>query len=367
MGRSIVLFTLMITTVASASAQHLEFIDFKVSGDQNVWTYSVICPNGSADSLVVHLKIPRSAYVKQVPRTTEYSLEKRIVTPKKKNSLEEKKRVTLKMEYSLQQERLDDGKLRIKFDPLDGSNRTFTFEVIAPKNVTKNGEINWTIPPDSSNTGTIPGPVASKDPIIRPVLGVGGSWRFWEKDFKVENDAVSIKYEGYFQPSLNTGLLLNFNWKNKRFQYLGLLLSLEFGIDDSKIIDGVVCGLTFCVPRFSEIFFGVSMRTEQKLRSEFEDIAKELANDINAMTIEELKKKDNKINPQTIKWNFERFMNLDESENYDGFPTINPIDKEPIFYGTPLIDHTNWALVCGIALPIDLGNWIPNLIGKIVG
>ena len=85
------------------------------------------------------------------------------------------------MEYSLQQERLDDGKLRIKFDPLDGSNQTFTFEVIAPKNVTKNGEINWTIFPDSSNTGTIPGPVASNNPIIRPVLTMGGSWKFWAK------------------------------------------------------------------------------------------------------------------------------------------------------------------------------------------
>ena len=353
MTRSILLFMLTIATVASANAQNLEFTDFKVRDDQNVWTYFVIRPKKSADSLVVHLKIPRSAYVKQVPRTTEYSLEKRIVTPKKKNSLEEKKRVTLKMEYSLQQERLDDGKLRIKFDPLDTANQTITFEVIAPKNMTKNGEINWTINSDA-NKGTIPGPVASNDPIFRSVLTMGGSWRIRGEDFKVENNAVLIEYDGHFRPSLSAGFMLNcLNLDHKCVQAINFLLSLEFGVDSSKIIDGFVGGFTFRVPRFPEIFLGVSMRTEQELRSGFIIVAKKLDIDI------KLKDKDDK-------WNFARFNGLGNLKDYDGFPTIDPRDKEPIFYGTPLIDHTTYTFVCGVALPIDLGNLIPNLIGKIV-
>ena len=357
MTRFIILFALIITTVASINAQNLEFTDFKVQDDQNVWTYFVIRPKKSVNSLVVHLKIPRSAYVKQVPRTTEYSLEKRIVTPKKKNLLEDKKRVTQKMEYSLQQERLKNGNLQIKFDPLDSSNQTFTFEVIAPKNMTKNGEINWTINLSSNNKGTIPGPVASKDPIIRPVLAMGGRWRNDDfVDFKMENNAVLIKHkqENKFQPSLSAGFLINcFDWDNRWLQSLDLLLSLEFGADGSKIIDGFVCSFTFRAFRLPELFVGVSMRTEQELRSGFMIVAKKLEMDIKS------KDKDNK-------WNFDRFNGLLNLEDYDGFPTINPRDGQPIFYGTPLIDHTNYTFVCGIALPIDLGNLIPNLIGKIV-
>ena len=337
----------------------------------------MICPQ-SVNSLVIQLNIPRVAYVKQAPRTTEYSREKRIVTSTEKDSLTErivtstekdslteKKSVTPKMEYSLRQKRLKDGtlQLQIKFLPTDNANKKFNFEVIAPKNATKNDEIAWTIEASPKNIeGMAPGPVASNDPIIRPALGVGGSWRFWGKDFKVENDAVLIKYDGYFQPSLNTGFLLNC------FNSLDLLLSLEF-VDGSQIIDGVVCGLIFQVPRFPEIFLGVSMRTEQKLREDFKKVAKKLAKDINAMSMKKLLKlntKDNKINPETIKRNFARFKKLEKPEDYDGFPTLDPRDKEPIFYGTPLIDHTNCALVCGIALPIDISDWIPNLIGKII-
>ncbi len=380
MTRSIFLFTLMIATVASANAQNLEFMGFNVRDEQNVWTYSVICPQMD-NSLVVELKIPRSAYVKQAPRTTEYSLEKRIVTSTEKDSLTErivistekdslteKKSVTPKIEYSLRQKRLKDGtlQLQIKFLPTDNADKKFNFEVIAPKNATKNGEIAWTIEASPKNIeGMAPGPVASNDPIIRPVLGVGGSWRFRGKDFKVENDAVLIKYDGYFQPSLNTGFLLNC------FNSLDLLLSLEFGVDSSKIIDGFVGGFTFRIPRFPEIFLGVSMRTEQKLRSGFEEAAKELVADIDEKVLEkrsvENTSRDSINYYKAIKWNFDRFKELNEPEDYDGFPTFDPRDGSPIFYGTPLIDHTNWAFVCGIALPIDIGNWIPNLIGKIVG
>ena len=117
MTRSIVLFTLIIKTVASANAQNLEFIDFKVRGDQNVWTYSVSCPI-SGDSLTVWLEIPRAAYVKPVTSTTEGYLDEWDVTSTKKDSLNEKKimtstekdskqkkRMTPRMEYSLQQKR----------------------------------------------------------------------------------------------------------------------------------------------------------------------------------------------------------------------------------------------------------------------
>ena len=368
MTRSIFLFTLIITTVASTNAQNLEFTDFKVRDDQNVWTYSVICPQ-SVDSLVVELNIPRAAYVKQVPRTTEYSLEKRIVTSTKKDLLE-KKRVKSKTEYSLKQKRLEDGNLQIKFFPFDNSNQTIVFEVIAPKNMTKNGEINWTINPGSNNKSKLPGPV--NNPIIRPVLTMGGSWKFWGEDFKVEHNAVLVDYDGHFRPSLSAGFMLNcLNLDHKCVQAINFLLSLEFGVDSSKIIDGFVGGFTFRIPRFPEIFLGISMRTEQKLRSGFEEAAKELVMDIKKMNIEKLSVRDtdrNNINYyKAIKWNFDRFKKLKEPKDYDGFPTFDPRDGSPIFYGNPLIDHTNWAFVCGIAVPIDIGNWIPNWIGKIIG
>lgn len=387
MTRSIVLFTLIIKTVASADTQNLEFIDFKVRGDQNVWTYLVVCQK-SCDSLTVWLEIPRAAYVKPVTSTTEGSLEERDVTSTKKDSLKEKKsvtstkkdskqkkRVTPKMEYSLRQERLPDGTLKVKIAPSDTAKQTSTFEVIAPKNMTKNGEIGWTINSDPKETKRkVPGPIALNNPIIRPVLAMGGSWRFRVTDFKVENNAVLIKYDGNFRPSFSAGLMLNcLNLNNKL--NADLLLSFEFGIDSPKIIDGFVGGLTFRVFRYHdfrlpELFVGISSHTMQKLRSGFKKAAKKLANDINAMSIDslsELNTEDNKINPEAIKWNFKHFRKLNKSKDYDGFPTIDPRDGSPIFYGTPLIDYTNWAFVCGVAVPLDLGNWIPNLIAKIVG
>ena len=301
MTRSIVLFTLMIATVASASAQNLEFnlecMSFKVRDDQNVWTYSVTRPK-SGNPLVVRLEIPRAAYVKQVSRTTEYSLRQKIVTTTMKNPQQDKKvisttkdslkkqSVTPKMEYSLRQKRLKWGTLQLEFVMFSTAIQTITFEVIAPDNETANGEIAWTIKASPKNIeGTAPGPIGLDDPIIRYVLTGGYSHKFGDSvGFKTENNAVLIKYEGNRRLSFSAGLVLNcINWNNKAA--VDLLLSAELGVDSSKVIDGFVGGLTFRALRFHkfrlpELFFGVSMRTEQKLRSGFKKAVQQLAMEI---------------------------------------------------------------------------------------
>ena len=229
MTKSIILFTLMIATVASAHAQDLQFTDFTVRNDQNVWTYSVIFPK-SAKSLVVRLEIPRAAYVKQVSQKT--------------GSSNQKKRVKPKMEYSLRQKR-EKETLNLKFQPPDSKNQTITFEVIAPKRVTKNGEIAWAIETNSKkNNGTAPGPIGLDDPNIRTVITAAGRWGdSYFSTINTGSKTILLKNDGHFQTSLSAGLALNFlNWNNKCA--LDLLLSLEFGADSTKVIDGVICGLT---------------------------------------------------------------------------------------------------------------------------
>ena len=122
MTRSISLFTMIIAVVASANAQDIQFKDFKVRNDQNVWTYSMTCPKSVDSSVVIQLEIPRTAYVKQVSQTTE-------------SSKEEKTSAKPKMEYSLQQKRENDS-LKLTFLLSDSKSQTITFEVIAPKNWT---------------------------------------------------------------------------------------------------------------------------------------------------------------------------------------------------------------------------------------
>ena len=412
MGRLLILFILVIAAVTSANAQNLEFIDFKVRDNQNVWTYSVTAK--SKESLQVCLEAPRSAYVKRVLQTTEDSKEERAVTSTKKDSLRKKKvvisttedslkktsatsttedteqtsvtsttedteqtkRVIPKMEYSLRQGRSTLGTLELTFKSAEKSDseQKFTFEVIAPKNVTKNGEIVWTINSGSKKKGTLPGPIDVGDPIIRYVLAAGYSLKDnFDVDFKVEDKAVLIKNESRMRHSFSAGLVLScLNWNNK--VALDLLLSAEFGVDSSRVIDGFIGGITVRAPQFRkfrlpEVFVGVSFRTEQNLKSGFKQVAQELANDINAVTIKELSKlntKDNKINPEAIKRNFARFNGLEPCD-YDGFPTFDPRDKEPIFYGTPLIDRTNCALIFGFIVPLDIGNRVSSWIGTRLG
>lgn len=370
MIRSIFLFTLIIVTATSVNAQNLDFIDFKVSSDQNVWTYSVT-RSKSIDSLVVQLEIPRSAFAKKV-------------TSKINDSL-----MTPKTEYSLRQKRSICGNLQLEFSLLDTQNQTITFEVIAPKNVTKNGKIGWTIKANSKeNKGSGPGPIGLGNPIIRYVLTGGYSLKGNSRiDFKVENGAVLIENYSRKQHSFSAGIVLNvLNLNNKLSA--DLLLSAEFGVDSSRVIDGFISGVTvqalqFRKFRLPELFVGISFRTEQKLRSGFKDVAKKLVKDINEMDIKALSAlntKDNKITPKAIKWNFDRFKkllkNCEKKKNcenkinvkvYDGFPIIDPRNKEPIFYGTPLIDRINWAFVFGVIVPLDIGNWVPNWIGKRLG
>lgn len=355
MTRSIVLFTLMIATVASANDQNLEFMDFKVRNNENVWTYSVTCLR-PVDSLVVQLEIPRAAYVKQVSRATEYSLKKRGVTSTKKDSLEEKKRVTPKMEYSLQQERLKDGNLQIKFDPLDSSNQTFTFEVIAPKNMTKNGVIDWAIETDAAN-GTVPGPtVLLDDPsFFRPAITVGSNWRCDDYiDFKIENNVMLIENDSRMRPLFGIGGLLKIG--NIQKKPLDLLISIELGKDSTKVIDSFVLGLGLRMNRHLNLYAGVLVHGGQAVSPGFKDVAEQLVTDIKDMKIEApsaMEKDSTHIDYKAIQKGF-RFENLEKLEDYDGFPIIDPRNEKPIFPGPPLINSTNWAFVFGVALSFDV-------------
>ena len=353
MTKSIILFTLMIViaTVISANAQDLQFKDFKVRNDQNVWIYSVMYPK-LAKSLVVRLEIPRAAYVKQVSQTTESS--------------NQNKRAKPKMEYSMRQKRSIGGTLRIEFKLLNTKNQTIAFEIIAPKRVTKNGEIAWTIETSSKNIeGTAPGPIGLDDLNIRTVITAAGRWGdSYFSTINTGNKTILLKNDGHLQTSLSAGLALNFlNWNNKIAS--DLLLSLEFGADSTKVIDGVICGLTFRALRLRtfklpEVFIGVSFRTEQGLRSIFKEKAKNLVRDIKKLPDTE----ENK----GIKSDFKRFKKLKNNEDFDGFPTTNPITGQEIYPGPPLVDDMNLAYVFGVAVPTALvsgiADWIKAQLSK---
>lgn len=353
MTKSIILFTLMIViaTVASANAQDLQFKDFKVRNDQNVWTYSVMYLE-SAKLLAVRLEIPRAAYVKQVSQTKESS--------------NQKKRAKPKMEYSMRQKRSTGGTLRLEFTQLNTQNQTITFEVVAPKRVTKNGEIAWIIETSPKETkGTAPGPIGLDDLNIRTVITAAGRWRdSYLSTINTDNKTILLNNDGHLQTSLSAGLALNFlNWNNKIAS--DLLLSLEFGADSTKVIDGVICGLTFRALRLRtfklpEVFIGVSFRTEQGLRSIFKEKAKNLVRDIKKLPDTEKNK--------GIKSDFKRFKKLKDNEDFDEFPTTNPITEQEIYPGPPLVDDMNWACVFGVAVPTALvsgiADWIKAQLSK---
>ena len=205
MTKSIILFILMIATVASADTQDqkLQFKDFKELKYQNVWTYLVTRPE-SDTSLVVRLELPRCTFVRLESQT----------------------------EVILQQELLSTGDpnlIQLKFTYPDGVNAKQTsFEVIALKSETKNGEINWIIEANPNNIeGKAFGPVALDDSsTIRFVIAAGSSVRLCdETDFKMENGALLIENDNRIRPSLVFGTLLRFS---KRKKPLDVLLSLEF-------------------------------------------------------------------------------------------------------------------------------------------
>lgn len=206
------------------------------------------------------------------------------------------------------------------------------------------------------------------------MLAIGGIWRNDEFiDFRVENNAVLIKHkqQNKFRPSLSAGFLINcFSWDHGHINSLDLLLSLEFGVDGEKRIDGFIFGLGLRLKRKFDLFAGVSMRTERELRTGFMDVANELSKEINAEGIDSLyvlDTRDNDINPTVIMWSFDRFKNLNNPKEFDGFPTVDPRDPNPIFYGDPLIDHTNWSVVFGVAVPLNVGNWIPDWVKTRLG
>ena len=364
MTRSIILFTLMIATVASANDHDLQLTNFTGRNDQNVWTYSVMHPK-LAKPLVVRLEIPRAAYVKQVSQTTESANQKTQAKSKTK-SANQKTQAKPKMEYSMRQKRSTGGTLRLEFTQLNTQNRTITFEVIAPKRVTKNGEITWIIETSPKETkGTAPGPIGLDDPNIRTVITAAGRWRdSYLSTINTGDKTILLNNDGHLQTSLSAGLALNFlNWNNKFA--LDLLLSLEFGADSTKVIDGVICGLTFRTLRLRmfklpEVFVGVSFRTEQGLRSIFKEKAKNLVMDIKKLPDTEENKK--------IKSDFKRFKKLKDNEDFDGFSTTNPITGEEIFPGPPLVEDMNLACVFGVAVPTALisgiADWIKAQLSK---
>ena len=345
MARTIFLFTLMIATINSANAQELRFMDHKVSGHEKIWSYALKCRD-SESSCAILLDIPKSTYVRLATREEK--------VPPNPGQL-------------LKQERTGQASLRVQFENGEIKNQWIYFEVKAPKSETKNGKIAWAIEPNCFEKNVrLPGPVPD-DTTVQPFFTVGGSWSRRGNDFNVVNNAVSIEYDGNFRPSLTAGLLVDLKYKCFESMKMDLLLSLEFGVDSSRLIDGIVVGLALPGPRFGNLFLGVSMRTQRKLRTEFETVAKIIAEEINSTSIGSLSvlsTKDNKINAKAIKCNFERFNSLNNPTDYDGFPTVDPRDGTTIFYGSPLIDYTNWVFVCGIAMQIDVGK-LMDVIRKI--
>ena len=325
MTRSIVLFTMVIVTINSANAQKLKLIegpDEIGNNVSNVWTYSV---TGNPDTtLVVRLELPRCAYVRLVSNARD----------------------------TLRQERLGTGNLiRLEFPD---TNSTFTFEVIASKSETKNGEIDWTIEAKPENIkGTICGPIALYDTsILRFVIATGLSWRSDDIiDFKMQNGVILIENDSKWRPSLALGALLRIA------KPVDLLLSFEFASATSKVLDGFVGGLGVELNKYLEIYVGGSVRIGQEVSFGFNNAAQVLAREIQELP-------DTTDENIRIKQDFLRFnknnKDFESDKYYDGFSTISPITKEPIFPGEPLNKSTNWALMIGFALPIDIFNLIRN-------
>ena len=216
MPRLIALFTLMLTTVASANVQNLQFKGSTVRNNENVWTYSVTHSHPGT-SLTVRLAIPESAYVVAITKAT------------------------------LLQERLGTGNLmRLTFEPVDQKvvtgKQTFKFEVIAPRNVTTTGAVGWTIEASPNNiTGTALGPTALYDPsILRPVFAAAGSLRRDDiVDFKITDGVMLIENDSRMRPSAVAGVLLKlFDFQTffgrgrmAEKKTLDFLVSLEFAND----------------------------------------------------------------------------------------------------------------------------------------
>ena len=387
MIRSVVLVALMMGTVNSVNAQNLEFKNFKVRNDQNVWIYSVK-PRERVGLLFIFLDIPRPAYAKlatqnngfpskqQAKLTTfeEYTLREKKVTTTMKDSLHQNRVITTtkdslqrkrgkkrtedpalriavkpKSEIWMKQRRINHGTLKLVFNFLGDSKQRITLEIVAPKNVTKNGEIVWSIVTSlRTRKGTAPGPIGVGDPTVRYVIagGVSCCWGDSVADFMLRNNALVIENEKRRRPTFSTGIVLNFfNWNNK--VATDLLLSFEFGVDSSRVIDGFVWGLTFRGLQFRsfrlpELFFGSSHRIVQTLRQDFKEKARKLVPD--------------------------RFTdeNVDDS-TFDGLSIYTPGTDDPIFPGTPLKERTTWAFVCGIVVPIDVGNWLADWLRTRLG
>ena len=346
MTRMMYLFPLIILAVNSANATELRFIEFKIDENEHIWTYAVTCPE-SLDSITVHLEIPNSAYVRLTPRV---------------------EKVSPIPGHIVKQKRIGQDSLRVMFVNVDAGNRWIYFDVKAPKSETQNGEITWTLMRNSGNEDVrVPGPVPKDVPFVRPAIMIGGSWSLCGKDFSFQDNGVSIKYDGIFLPSLGAGIILDLKCRCFQDKGIGLLLALEFGVDSDRLIDGVVTGLSFPVSRYAELTLGVSMRTDRKLRDRFKTAARKLKADLNSVgivTVSTQGTKDYEINSMAFDQDFRRFRSLEKPEDYDGFPTIDPRDGTPFFYGTPLIDYINWVFVCGISVPIDVGE-LMDVIRKI--
>ena len=166
------------------------------------------------------------------------------------------------------------GKLKLVFERTGASSQTITFEVIAPKRVTRNGEVAWTICPNGNNdscTGYVPGPVGVGDPWVRYVLAGGIS--FCEKsklDCVSTNNGNMTERCGRKPQSFSAGLALNSLNLNNTFA-ADLLLSFEFGVERSRVIDGFICGVTLLGFQSRNIkmpqnLFGTIFSYEKRLR-----------------------------------------------------------------------------------------------------
>ena len=367
MTKLVIVGILMGTTAAAINAQQLRFIDLKISEIENVWTYAV-CPSDKSDSLTVLLEIPEVAYV-TLARSD--SLRERIVQPAQvgvnfafPESLSIKvapsnsvgvqvalpEYISVKLVPSksvaanestpipgllIRQERTHGDNLRIQFKNVDTKNQWIYFHVKAPKSKTRNGRIAWTVEPNCVNKNArLPGPIPN-DQFVRPALTVGGSWRIYGEDITIHDDAVPIEFDGVFRPSLSVGLLLDLNRGNSWVRNVDFLLSIEFGVDVSRLIDGVVFGPTYRMSQYAQCFLGVSMRTKRNWRKENEALVQQLAEEINT-------KRDYSNSPQNN--------------------TQNKINPDVL----RLTEYMNWVIVCGIAVPIDVPKLI-DVVRKIPG
>ena len=369
----IVVFTLMIAVAAPANAGGLQFRNFEARGDQNVWTYWVACP-GEVSQMTIVLGIPRSAYVKPVfskgknpvkrqeketfttirdtvrqekvsDTKTDYSHKHETVTTR---DLSDDSGAPTEARYSMQQIRKEWGKLEVEFTELS-EYQTITFEVIAPKRETKNGEMKWTICPNPAAgkpcSSTAPGPVDVGDPKIRYVFAGGFRLRgnSGADSCSISNELV-IRDSSRKQQSFSTGLALNF-WNCNNTMAADLLLSFEFGIDGSTAIDGFIGGLTLRWPQFGrfrppEIFLGWSLRTVQTLRVAIPTATNGTPSD----------------GPGNV-----------DCKDPDVAQICIPGREKPICLRTRVIDKTTGAFVAGIVFPVDIGSLIPDWIKTRLG